>query len=71
MQKVQDVDFFRARTIYARCFEWRAAIRGKVRISEVRLDKPEINVIFHKEGGNNWPKTKPVKTKKERWISII
>ena len=63
--KSPDVDFFRARTIYAN-FEWRAAIRKKVRLSEVLLNKPEINVNFHKGGGSNWPTTAPRKDKKKR-----
>ena len=69
-QKVQMFDFFEPDTIYAD-FEWRAAIRKKVRLSEVSLDKPEINVIFHKDGGNNWPTTAPRKDKKKRGLDLI
>ena len=68
--KSLDTDFFRARTIYAN-FEWRSAIRKKVRLSEVLLDKPEINVIFHKDGGSNWPTTAPRKDKKKRGLDLI
>src|SRR5262245_61252278 len=68
--KSPNIDFFRARTIYAN-FEWRGAIRKKVRLSEVLLDKPEINVIFHKDGGSNWPATAPRKDKKKRGLDLI
>jgi hypothetical protein len=68
--KSPDTDFFRARTIYAN-FEWRGAIRKKVRLSEVLLDKPEINVIFHKDGGSNWPTTAPRKDKKKGGLDLI
>lgn len=68
--KSPNVDFFRARAIYAN-FNWRAAIRKKVRLSEVLLDKPEINVIFHKDGGSNWPTTAPRKDKKKRGLDLI
>jgi translocation and assembly module TamB len=68
--KSPNVDFFQARTIYAN-FEWRNAIRKKVRLSEVLLDKPEIHVIFHKDGGSNWPTTAPRKDKKKRGLDLI
>ncbi len=65
-----DKEFFRARAIYADV-SWRHAFRGKLRISEVRLDKPEINIVFYKEGGNNWPKTKPRKEQKKGGVDFV
>ncbi len=65
-----NIDFFRARNIYADV-SWRYALRGKVRLSEVLLDKPEITVIFYKEGGSNWPTTGPKKQKKKGGLDLI
>lgn len=62
--------FFRANEIYVRV-SWRYLFGGKVRISEVRLDHPELFVEFYPGGGNNWPTTGPKKEKKKGGLDLI
>ena len=53
-QRGPKAPFFRSEEIYARV-SWRFALAGKVRITEVRLVKPVIQIVLYKEGGNNFP----------------
>lgn len=53
-----EVPFFAASDIYARV-SWQSLLSGKLRISNVRVVRPELHVIFYIGGGNNWPKTSP------------
>lgn len=65
-----DTPFFRADEIYARV-SWRYLFGGKIRINEVRLDRPELMVEFYKGGGNNWLKSGEKKEKKKGGIDLI
>ncbi len=53
-----EAPFFTAGEIYANV-SWSHILTGKIRITEVRLEKPELHITFYPEGGNNIPKTKP------------
>jgi translocation and assembly module TamB len=65
-----DLPFFKAKEIYADV-SWQNLFAGRVRVSKVRLVDPELNILFYKEGGNNWPKTKPkAKTNKKSGINF-
>lgn len=61
--------FFAADEIYANV-SWRYALAGKVRITEVRLKNPALNISFYKPNGNNWPSRKST-TKKKKGLDII
>jgi len=58
-----EAPFFTASEIYANV-SFSGLLGGKVRITEVRLEKPELHITFYQEGGNNIPKTKPKPVKK-------
>ena len=66
----QSIPFFRADEIYTRV-AWRYLLGGKVRISEVRLRRPEIFIEFYKGGGNNWPSTGKKSAKKKGGLDFI
>ena len=67
---LQSRPFFHSDIIYARV-SWRYLFGGKVRISEVRLRRPELFVEFYKGGGNNWPNTGPKKPKSKGGLDLI
>lgn len=56
-QRGPEAPFFRSEEIYARV-SWKFALAGKVRITEVRLVKPVLQIVLYKEGGNNFPEIK-------------
>ncbi len=67
-----EAPFFKAEEIYANV-SWSGLLRGRVRITDVRLEKPELHITFYPEGGNNIPKTKPkpTPTKKSGGVDIL
>lgn len=66
----QSMPFFRADEIYTRV-SWRYLFGGKVRISEVRLRRPELLVEFFIGGGSNWPSTGKKSVKKKGGLDFI
>ncbi|HEY4490868.1 MAG TPA: AsmA family protein, partial [Acidobacteriota bacterium] len=66
--------FFTSEEIYARV-SWRHLMRGKLRIREVRLKKPVLNLIFYEKSrgaGNNFPtRAKKEVQEKKRELDII
>jgi hypothetical protein len=52
-----EVPFFFASEIYARV-SWRYLISGRFVLSQVRVTRPELYMIFYEGGGNSWPKIK-------------
>src|SRR5262245_40827769 len=69
-QRGPKAPFFRSDEIYARV-SWRFALAGKVRITEVRLVKPVIQIVLYKEGGNNFPSIGSKKPKKGPGLDLL
>src|SRR5262249_57411271 len=57
-----DFPFFTAPEIYARV-SWKNLLAGRVRVSDVRLEKPQLNIVFYKSGGDKPPGPRPSQKK--------